>query len=97
MFTSSGRDSKLPHNIHSPLIFFLTNEISALLNLTVYLAKILWSFFAHTHTHTHTHKFAVSLSEQLVLKICFTCILLLFALLPAWDADLMGKAVVATL
>ena len=93
MFTSSGRDGKLPHNIHSPLIFFLTNEISALLNLTVYLDKKLWSFFAHTHTH----KFAVSLSEQLVLKICFTCILLLFALLPAWDADLMGKAVVATL
>ena len=35
--------------------------------------------------------------EQLVLKICFTCFLLLYALPPAWDADLMGEAVIATL
>lgn len=46
----------------------------------------------------HKHKnLAVSLSEQLVLQICFTYILLLYALPPAWDAGLMGKAVVATL
>lgn len=46
----------------------------------------------------HKHrKFSRLIVRKLVLKICFTCFLLLYALPPAWDADLMGKAVIATL